>query len=130
MELPTELRFMIFRYLFPKVVPDHGVKVGILKTSRQIYREASSVLYGECRFTAKVESGSIIFRGKVWKRDVNRSMDDVLCGASANMIRNLQIEVTVGERYMVPKSIIGPRMKEEFELYALRDSIRKFTDYM
>jgi len=46
MRLPTELRLMIFRYLFPKVVPHsyRGVRVGILKTNRQINQEASSVL--------------------------------------------------------------------------------------
>jgi hypothetical protein len=44
MGLPTELRLMIFRYIFPEVVPSQtyrSVSAEILKTNRQIYQEAS-----------------------------------------------------------------------------------------
>jgi hypothetical protein len=141
MELPTELRLMIFRYLFPKTVPSrrpHGVAVALLKTNRQIYQEASSVLYSESRFEARIRPMSIELQGKVWHREpvAKNLMDDysvgnILCQSSAGLIRNLEVALTVGiKQSRCPKGV-GWRgiTQEDHDLYTFRDSVRKFAEY-
>jgi hypothetical protein len=136
MGLPTELRLMIFRCLFPKDVgKDHRVKVAILKTNRQLNQEASSGLYGESIFEATIEPGGVTFRGQKWKRDAtvpnkstDHSMSGSLSGTSIAMIRNFSITLTVEDTYTCPKGLRGELGGEEYTLYALRDSIRKFAD--
>jgi hypothetical protein len=143
MELPTELRLTIYRYLFPAVVPTHhhNVKVGILKTNRQIYQEASSVLYGESQFQVTVKSSSVSFRGKTGSHQPPHkpkpndcSMDQLFCGTNLNMIRDLEIEVSIGRNNVWPKGVGLSSSSwienEDYELYALRNSIHKLVDFL
>lgn len=137
LELPTELRLMIFAYLFSAVVvPLQRPDVGVLRTNRQIYQEASSVLYGESEFTASVSASQVVLRGKEWSRESNSkskkpgiSFENALCGGGIGLIRNIKIEMEVGKDC---RSAIGFGTRyltiEEYVLYALRDSVRKLTD--
>ncbi|KAH5203302.1 hypothetical protein HBH68_110330 [Parastagonospora nodorum] len=138
MQLPTELRLMVFRYLFPEEVSnyrDHGVEVAILKANRQIHQEASSVLYGESYFETEVHPHSIKLQGKQWKRDPpaksedNYSLDSLLPGSS-RLIRNLNIRLEVGEHLQTPRGIGSDGISlEDYMLYIFRDSVRKVVDH-
>ncbi|KAF2831351.1 hypothetical protein CC86DRAFT_342108 [Ophiobolus disseminans] len=138
MRLPTELRFMIFRNLFPKVVAsrEHEVKAAILKTNRQINEEASSVLYGESVFEVYVQANLIEIMGKVWNRHAHTqneyhdySTSSMLCQEGLRMIRNLEVIFPLGAVFGRHKGT-GPGYitLEEYELYAFRGSMRKLGD--
>jgi hypothetical protein len=140
MRLPTELRLMVFRYLFPKVMPSHkshDVKVAILKTNRQIHQEASSVLYSESRFQAVIRLNAIELQGKFWSRepvvqnqDNDYSVGTMLCRSSATLIRNLDVDIGIGTKRSRSKGLEGRGItQEEYHLYAFRDTVRKFAEY-
>lgn len=107
--LPTELRIMVFRYLFPETVcysSVDDVEVAILEVNRQIYLEASSVLYGETPFEVLVEAKHITFQGKTWGcGSTFPPMNPELSLASLRHIRNLHVEIRMG------KSIMGGMAK-------------------
>jgi hypothetical protein len=141
LELPTELRLMIFRYLFPDVIATNkvtkrNVKVAILKTSRQIYQEASSILYGESIFQAEVDYLSIELQGQQWDRtprardeEDDYSANNVLGRHGSNLIQNLEVKVELGNKSRTcPKGIgyLG-LTQEDHEIFALRDAVRKLS---
>lgn len=140
LRLPTELRLMIFRYLFPEYVSHlaHAPqpKVAILKVNRQLYQEASAVLYQESRFEALVAYDSVRLQGKQWfrspcnkKDDRDFSIDSMLSPISARRIKNLEVQVKIGEHYHRAPASIDSRgvTKEDYHLYATRDSVRKLV---
>jgi hypothetical protein len=139
MQLPTELRFMIFRYLFPEVVSaykSHGVKVAVLKTNRQLYQEASSVLYGESLFKAFIHIDCIGIQGRQWYREPrarnvqdNSSANNVIGRNGTILIQNLEVEIQLGIKGRCPKGI-GYRgiSQENHELFVLRDGARKMSN--
>jgi hypothetical protein len=123
LRLPTELRLMVFRHLFPKVVAsrkDGRIKTAILKTNRQINEEASSVLYGESHFSAFIRPYEIQIQGKAWRVKPatqtkrgrqygdNFFIVDNLSDSSAHMIQNLDVTVYVGGGYWCPSDITFP----------------------
>lgn len=131
---------MVFRCLFPPEVQSyrHNVKVAILKVNRQIYQEASSVLYDEHYFQATVGERTIHLQGKEWTRDPARfnktgdyTVSSMLCQAGASRIRKLEVSVTIRPTSRSPKGI-GSRgiTREEYELYILRDSVRKLAEVL
>jgi len=139
MRLPTELRLIIFRYLFPDEVSndkEHGVEVAIMKANRQIHQEASSVLYGECYFEIEVHPHSIKLQGKQWKRNPpaksteNYSLDTLL-SRSSHLIRNLNIRVEFGEYFQSARGIGSDGIStEDYLVYLYRDAIRKVVHYV
>jgi hypothetical protein len=145
MELPTELRLMIFRYLFPDVIPaeklraqGQGVKVAILKVSRQIYQEASSILYGESIFRAVIRPTGINIQGRTWDRtptvrdkEDDYSADNLLGRHSTSSIQNLELEIELGLKSTCPRGI-GNRgiTQEDYQLFAMRDAIRKMSNLL
>jgi hypothetical protein len=145
MELPTELRLMIFRYLFPDVIPaeklraqGQGVKVAILKVSRQIYQEASSILYGESIFRAVIRPTGIDIQGRTWDRtptvrnkEDDYSADNLLGRHGTRSIQNLELEIELGLKSTCPRGI-GNRgiTQEDYQLFAMRDAIRKMSNLL
>jgi hypothetical protein len=115
----------------------HGIKVAILKTNRQIYQEASSVLYGESRFQAVIRLHAIELQGKVWTREPtakNRANDysvgAILCKSSASLIRSLEVDIGIGTKLSRAKGLVWRGIsQEEHDLYAFRDTVRKFAEY-
>ncbi|KAF2132721.1 hypothetical protein P153DRAFT_393684 [Dothidotthia symphoricarpi CBS 119687] len=132
MRLPTELRLMTFRYLFPEVIDvstegTKRVRSAILKVNRQIHEEASSVLYGELQFKATVSSTYIHFLGKYWFRHMH-TLAKQFCQAGARRILNLDIEISFSNASRAPRGIeMFGISREEQELYELRDSVRKLV---
>jgi hypothetical protein len=146
MELPTELRLMIFRYLFPDVIPaekwrvqhGQGVKAAILKVSRQIYLEASSVLYGESIFRAAIRSTGIEIQGQTWDRtptarnkENDYSADNLLGRHGTSSIQNLEIDIELGIKNTCPRGI-GKRgiTQEDYQIFAIRDAVRKMSNLL
>ncbi|KAH7069252.1 hypothetical protein FB567DRAFT_243248 [Paraphoma chrysanthemicola] len=137
MQIPTELRLMVFRYLFPETVLAyaHHVKVAILKVNRLIYQEASSILYGECRFEAMITEMDINLQGKSWdrepfrpKKDDSYAVSDMLCQPGVSRIRKLEISLLMGRMSRPSKIVVSHGITaEEFELYTMRDAVRKLA---
>jgi hypothetical protein len=130
MTLPVELRLMILRYLFPDIVGSScydvkDVKVAILKANRQLYQEASSVLYGEVRFMAFIRAGVVRIFGRTWHPYRRLNMADSLSQMAVRRIKTLEVEVFMGSSNKnVGYSIIA----EEHEIYEVRDTVRKFVE--
>jgi hypothetical protein len=57
-------------------------------------------------------------------------MSGSLSGTSIAMIRNFKIHLTIEDIHKRLKGITGALGPEEYELYSLRDSVRKFADCM
>ncbi|KAF2029989.1 hypothetical protein EK21DRAFT_66538 [Setomelanomma holmii] len=140
LRLPTELRLMVFRYLFPDKINPYTSKVngGILHVNSQIYQEASSVLYDEHCFEVTVNDNSIHLQGKHWTREPNtRNKADsytvgaMLCQPGAARIRKLDISIMIGGKSRAPKCI-GSRgiTHEDYNLYIYRDSVRKLVELL
>ncbi|KAF2847878.1 hypothetical protein T440DRAFT_470686 [Plenodomus tracheiphilus IPT5] len=140
LRIPTELRLMIFHYLFPTTVTylPHVPKprVAILKVNRQLYQEASAVLYEEFVFEALVDYDSVHLRGKQWSRapsskreDKDFSIGAMLSQSSAQRIQNLEVHVTLGEHHRRAPASIDSRgvTKEDYHLHATRDCVRKLV---
>lgn len=133
MQLPTELRLMIIRHFFPKAIDLYGdkrINSAILKVNRQMYADASSVLYGELPFEALVTSTCIRIFGKRWVRHLS-TIAKVLCPAGARRIRNLNIVITFqGSRMAFHGIGTCGISQEDQEMYALRDSVRKLVSLL
>jgi hypothetical protein len=134
MSLPVEIRIMTFRYLFPEVVRSapweaRTVKVGILKVNRQIYKEATSVLYGEALFKAVIEPGAVKFLGKIWRRYDNTDMAETINATAAGRIQRLELRIDLGYNPYAG-GIAHSVSTEEHEIYDLRDTVRKFVKMM
>ena len=136
MVLPTELRLMIFRYIFPKVVTDTGYVAkrdfAVLRVNRQFYEEASAIMYGELKFEAHVEPTGISLFGRKWDRaatgELPKDLDTTLCRPGAQRIRRLEVNIEFGEKYKKIKGIGGAGVTyEEYELYRVRDTVRKLV---
>ncbi|KAF1912391.1 hypothetical protein BDU57DRAFT_522620 [Ampelomyces quisqualis] len=137
LRLPCELRLMVFRYLFPAVISDSSnssVSVAILKTNRQLFQEASSVLYGESVFKAFISPRHVGFRGCAWyytpikKNKANDYSLEAILGSGATLVQNLQIEVTIGQQWRRSAAISRGTTWEDHELYLARHNLRKFTN--
>jgi hypothetical protein len=141
MGLPTELRLMIFRYLFPDVISTNTatrreVKVAILTANRQIYQEASSVLYGESIFQAKVDYLGIELQGREWNwtprtrnDEDDYSANNLLGRYGASLIQNLEVKVELGneDRTVLKGLGYGGITREDYEIFALRDAVRQLS---
>jgi hypothetical protein len=127
--LPAELRLMVYREIFPKVINSSiDVRGAILKVDRQTNADASSVLYGESTFHAQVSPDGILLQGKSRQRPAHfmsreRVQGGVLRQERLKRIQNLELEVVFGARrwYSVPST-------EEYNLYLVRDSVRKLVE--
>ena len=77
-------------------------------------------------------------QGKEWKREPTSknklnsyALNNTLSPASAAMIRNLVIHVTVGSKHSPPKGIPSRDIsQEDHELHLIRDSMRQFAEYI
>ncbi|KAL6711999.1 hypothetical protein ACN47E_003042 [Coniothyrium glycines] len=103
-----------------------------MRVNRQIFREASSILYGESTFKAHISSSYVMLQAKRWYRephfeDKNNdyTIEKRFSEATAKSIRNLDIAIRLGEPRDPPEGIDFEH--EEQELLALRDSVRKFA---
>ncbi|UPX11553.1 uncharacterized protein EKO05_0002152 [Ascochyta rabiei] len=139
--LPTELRLMIFRYLFPNVIKDERLyrthpdapHTAVLFVSRQFYEEAAVLIYGEPKFEVRIWPTYIQLFGKRWDREdtcyIFEEPTKILCRPAARRIRHLDIQVNFALTQSNIRGVSGfGRSYEEFELYQLRDTIRKFVD--
>ena len=139
--LPVELRLMIFRYIFPnevtvnkmyrfyrnRVSSSSNVDKSVLMLNRQLYEEASSVLYGETVFHATISAESIFYMGTRWNQSskfdspFNSSTYNFPSGP-AKKVRNLHIilEMLYGMTRLDGIAV------EELMLVMFRNTIRKF----
>lgn len=136
MRIPTELRLMVFRYLFPDVVSPYHCRfnVAVLKLNRQIYQEASSVLYDERWFQVAVDESSISLQGKVWNREPSRrskssdyTVSGMLCQEAVSRIRKLEVSLPIGAGPRLAKAVGHDISTEDYGLYAMRDAVRKMV---
>jgi hypothetical protein len=131
LELPTELRLMIYRYVLPPVIQaTHNTQTSIaslLRTSRTINQEASSVLYGETQFQASVSRSTIQLQGRSWWRCGFGSLSATL-SPSARSIHHLTVHVDIGSWYN--RMLHSHRRDDEYELYETRNSVRKLIDFL
>lgn len=131
--LPTELRLMIFRYLFPDVIEATYFdrrQGAVLRVNRQFYEEASVIVYGECKFKAVIYPAIIHLFGIKW---ICGSPDFVqtLCQGGAHRIRHLEVEVNFGDIQGKIKGIGGSGISnEEYGLYQARDTVRKLVELL
>ncbi|KAI8939979.1 hypothetical protein NX059_003703 [Plenodomus lindquistii] len=140
MSLPTELRLMIFRYLFPKTISAEGhpdSHAAVLSTNRQLYQEASAVLYEETHFYADVDHQGISMQGMVWSREPyvksenkDFSVAASLPQASAQRMKNLNVGITIGNHFRRASVQIRTRgiTVEDYLLYATRDTVRRLAN--
>ncbi|KAH8732837.1 hypothetical protein GQ44DRAFT_668315 [Phaeosphaeriaceae sp. PMI808] len=148
-KIPTELRLMIFRYLFPKVVQAAGgpnIETAILKTCRQLNQEASSVFYGETLFEAQINRWGLFLQGKIWshwyKVDGTRSgcfIATLPHQSSAGLIQKLHVTIVVEISHSDVPERYTDRIKGidshnifpvDYELYKSRDIVRKLVEYL
>jgi hypothetical protein len=135
LELPTEVRLMIYRYVLPSVIQaTHNTQTSIaslLRTSRTINQEASSVLYGESQFQASGSRLTIQLQGRSWWRCRGLGSLSTKLSPSARLIRHLTVRVDIGSW-----SIRSLRSHErdfsgdEYELYETRNNVRKLVDFL
>ncbi|KAJ4355307.1 hypothetical protein N0V95_003062 [Ascochyta clinopodiicola] len=132
---------MIFRYLFPNVIkyerlyrgdPD-APHTAVLFVNRQFHEEAALLLYGESKFEVKIWPTYMYLFGKRWDRESTcykyKEPTKELCQPAARRIRHLDIQVEFALMQSNIKGVSGfGRSYEEFELYQLRDTIRKFVE--
>jgi hypothetical protein len=154
MRLSTELRFMIYRYVFSESIPSsnpydnariHNTNVAILRVNQEISLEASSVLYGELTFHARVTPTTITVLGKTWHRSrfgsVERSdpldINQALCMKATKRIRNLVVDVNFGKwraelrnrrSHLLGGVVRHGITNELYDLYEVRDSVRKLVE--
>ncbi|CAA9957496.1 Retinal domain containing protein [Pyrenophora teres f. maculata] len=141
LRLPTELRLMVFRYIFPAEIPHrHIPKVSpaILKVNRVINQEASSVLYGESTFHVNIDCEKISMQNKVWSRkgpistteapDALPLAETIFKGA--NLIQTLSITIFWSSSATGAFFTKYGVSREEYKLYETRDSVRKLVDFL
>jgi hypothetical protein len=156
LSLSTELRLMIYRYIFPDFIPCanpcdnnkiHETNAAILRVNKQISQEASSVLYGELQFHARITPTTITVLGKTWHRSrfntaVLRSesldINKALCMEATKRIRNLFVEVSFGSwraelqgctrtHFLGGVDLLGIT-NENYDLYEAKDTVRKLVE--
>jgi hypothetical protein len=155
MLLPSEMRVMIFGYLFPELIPSanpydcdkiHDTNVSVLRLNKLIYKEASLVLYGDVPFHARVTPTTITILGKTWHRSrfnsVFRSepldINQALYLGDTKRIRNLVVEVAFGKwraelqghrwNDLLGGVVTHGITNENYDLYEARDSVRKLVE--
>jgi len=138
MSLPTEIHLIIFRHLFPNVVPTNGLTNNagaVLRVNRAFYSAASSVLYNELQFKASIDHSDIALLGGKWEtggvNDKYTDINNALCQAGAQRIRKLRIDIRFASRRTKIKGIgthdIG---FADYEVYQVRDAVRKLVDLL
>lgn len=136
--LPTELRLMIFRYLFPDTITASRVHrshvnyahTAVLFVNQQFYQEATLLIYSELKFEARVWPTSIAMFGKQWTREstttIFEELNKKLCQSSARRIRHLDVEVCFAHSQSKVRGIGDSAIiYEDYELYQVRDTVRK-----
>ncbi|KAF2253056.1 hypothetical protein BU26DRAFT_449520 [Trematosphaeria pertusa] len=151
LRVPTEIRLMVFRYVFPDSIPIRRIphlawedvcsSMSLLSVNRQISEEAALVLYGEVPFEVDVATSSISLCGKVW--NCNPAYGEGLNYAAkedapipqelAKRIQNYEVQVRLGSYEAIPIGVrtgIGSKYvtQEDYWLYQARDTIGKFVD--
>lgn len=138
--LPTELRLMIFRCLLPDVITaerSHANRAhtAVLFVSRQFYEEATMLIYSELKFEAIIWPTYIQLFGKRWDRVSTvydcKEPSKSLCPAGARRIRHLDVQVNFFWTQSRVKGVGGAGVThEEYELYQMRDTVRKLVDIL
>jgi hypothetical protein len=103
----------------------------MLRVNRELYEEASTVIYTQTKFKAYVEPTFIRLFGRRWDREsCGSKFEDLakkLCQAGAQRIRNLDVEVTFASSQIRVKGLSRGVCVEEYEVYQVRDSVRKLV---
>ncbi|KAF9699851.1 hypothetical protein EKO04_002388 [Ascochyta lentis] len=139
--LPTELRLMIFRYLFPSVIKPERVHridpesayTAVLFVNRQFHEEAALLVYSELKFQVRIWPTFIELFGRRWDREdichIFKELTKALCQPAARRIRHLDVKINFAFMQSNIRGFTGiDRSYEEYELYQLRDTIRKFVE--
>lgn len=95
------------------------------------------MLYGESYFQTVIQAHTIKLQGKKWERVTNSknneddySVESTFNGCSAHLIRNLHVQIYVGEQVARPRGTDSRGIThEEYVLYLFRDAVRKLVDY-
>jgi hypothetical protein len=156
LDLPAELRLMVYGYIFPPFIPSTNLcdndkikkpQVAVLRVNKQIYQEASSVLYDELPFHARVTPTTITVLGKTWHRSHHKSallrnepldINKTLAMEATKRIRNLVVEVSFGKwrtelqgctrSHLFGGVVLHGITNENYDLYEAKDSVRKLAD--
>jgi hypothetical protein len=156
LSLPAELRVMVYHYIFPPSIPSANpydndrikkLQVAVLRVNKQIYQEASSVLYDVLPFHARVTPTTITVLGKTWHRGYYNSailrnepldINKALSLEATKRIRNLVVEVPFGNwrtelqgcarGHLFRDVVLHGITNENYDLYEAKDSIRKLAD--
>jgi hypothetical protein len=152
MKLPSEIRMQVFKYLLPdKPISawlDSALRTdrfkcttSILYLNKEIYREASDVLYRTQPFTVSIHRNAINLAGRSYYHDLNSSHhlpppNPLLLPAQPPMldkIKSLRIQMAM----VKPSGRIHRRngrarsmWDEEVETYDVRDSAKCFVDML
>lgn len=137
MRLPTELRLMVLQYLVPKEVSasvcDRSFGA-IMRVNREFYQEASTIVYNQVKFTARIGPTTINLFKRAWSRacgtnkfeDINKT----LCQGGAQRIRNLEVEIVFASSKIKAKGLARDIVPEEYEVYQVRDTVRKLVQLL
>jgi hypothetical protein len=143
---------MIFRCILPDEIISHkytwdyrsrrsvsaNIDRSLFMLNRQIYEEASSILYGEATFHAAIDDRSIAFMGKLWPKDSPQryakldgpadGLASTLFTSAARKIRNISVSVETRGHGSQPGSTMKSIPEEESLIVSTRDTIRKFVE--
>ncbi|KAF1951846.1 hypothetical protein CC80DRAFT_597029 [Byssothecium circinans] len=158
LKIPTELRFMIYRYLFPERIPslrsywlpwkEVGFFTSILKINRQISEEAFSVLYNQVPFQITIGPRGVDFCDNTWYCDpptvktlwhFEHKMDKIFPSLAVQRAQNFDVDICIdfdgGHWRESPIGIGGSGGSqsisfEDYWLYQARNTIEKFVELL
>ncbi|KAF2467507.1 uncharacterized protein BDR25DRAFT_344872 [Lindgomyces ingoldianus] len=132
LKIPTEIRMAIFWYLFPNYIKakpfpqspiERGMHAAILQVNRQMYDEASTVLYQQVPFRASIECDEIF----ICHNFIKPSLRTI-----ARRIRNLEVTLHIGHKPYYGTGIHSDHgiSFEDFRLYQVRHNARKLVELL
>ncbi|KAF2270473.1 hypothetical protein CC78DRAFT_563852 [Lojkania enalia] len=150
LQIPTEIRLMIFRFLVPDYIPScqyypwksQGLHASMLRVNRQLHTEFSSVLYGETPFHVSLSATCINFYGKEWCRGftyasknsnqiVGFDSHEVIAPLIARRVQQMEVDISINGLCLrsasTPKLALYGITREDFGLFEVRDVVQKFV---
>lgn len=138
MNLPVELHLMILRYVLPETITERGSKCDIgalFRVNHAFHHAASHIVYNELEFHAGISPNSIDFLGRTRPLECPNAnytrVDKDKIRLAAQKIRKLHVDVHLGSNRQRIKGINTHGVDgDDYELYLLRDAVRKFVDLL
>ncbi|KAF2002137.1 hypothetical protein P154DRAFT_151590 [Amniculicola lignicola CBS 123094] len=138
-ELPTELRQLVLRNMFPREIsarwgfnwiwPNAGTRMAVMLVSKSMKEDAEHVLHSAVLFEAEIWSSHTWFLNKCWKRDRVSALGAVFdphqnteFAAITQRIRRWRVSIRFSRH-----DILDLGLPAEFNIYAIRASISRFV---